>query len=75
MVPGYSGDITLTCTQIKAIEAGLMTFVEPPSSFITRSTISSVNIIVTILGSKLHLIVPSKRISSVTFQEYDKTTP
>ena len=71
-VPSYSVGTTLTCTQIQAIEVGLITVLVPPSSFVARSTITSISIIIAILRCELHLILISKGISSVTFQEYDK---
>ena len=73
VVPAYSGGINPTCTQVQAIEVAILTVPVPPSSFLHRSTvISNITIIVTILGCELHLIVMSKRITCVTFQECDK---
>ena len=71
-VPANSGDISLTCSQVQTIEVGMITVLVPPTSFIVGSTITTINIIITIFGRELHLIVIIKGITCVTFQEKNK---
>jgi hypothetical protein len=66
-LPLYSGVASLSCSQVQTIEVGNMTVFVPPSTFEIHSTITTITIIVAILGSELHLIVISKGITCVTF--------
>ena len=68
ILPSHTRATSLTCSKVQAIEIGLMTAVVPPSSFVARSTIATIAIIVVILGRKLHLIVISKGITGITLE-------
>ena len=70
--PLHSGAISLTGSQVQTIEVGIMTVLVPPTSFPAHSTITTINIIITIFGRELHLIVIIKGITRVTFQEKNK---
>jgi len=63
VVPGHSLTTGLA-VKVQAIQVGPMAIVIPPGSFVTRSTVASIVVIITIFGGKCHTTMIAKRISS-----------
>ena len=66
--PHNSSKTSQTCTQVRTIEVGTIAALVPPTACVRHSA-KSANIIFTILGTELHPVLISERISCVSFLE------
>ena len=63
VVPGHSLT-TGPAVKVQAIQVGMVAIVVPPGTLITRGTVASIVVIITIFGGKCHTTMITKRISS-----------